>query len=426
MYYFSLLVLQALFFIKLVVMSTQNPSSVRLFFGKGGLLPQEEMLEVGKKSQTLVIGIPKESDKYENRVSLTPEAVELLVNNGHQILIEPGAGKAANYSDNDYSECGAYIVDNRKEVFKADIILKIAPLSIEEIDMLKGNQTIFSSLHLTRQSEEYIRKLIEKKVTAISHESLKDQYGCYPVMRSMSEIAGNTAVLIAAEYLSNVNEGKGVLLGGITGITPTEVVIIGAGTAGEFAARAALGLGAFVKIIDNSIHKLHRLQNNLGQRLHTSVFHPNVIEKALKSADVLIGAIHLTEKGPRFFVTEEMVQGMKKGAVIVDISIDQGGCIETSECRDHGDPVYTKHGVIHYCVPNIPSRVARTASIALSNVFAPILLKTSEAGGLKQMIKEDLGFRHGIYIYNGILTNNLIGNNFGIPSKDIDLLMAAF
>jgi len=408
-------------------MNGEENSSSRYSFGKGGLLPQEEMLEVSKKQRQLTIGIPKEPQKFENRVALTPEAVEVLVNNGHQVIIESQAGKGANYSDNNYSECGGFIIDNKKEVLKSDIILKIAPFLIDDIDHLKGNQqVIFSSLHASIQSEKYIRKLMQKKVTAIAFENIKDKNNYYPVIRAMSEIAGSTSILIAAEYLSNVNNGKGVMLGGITGITPTEVVILGAGTAAEFAARAALGLGAFVKLFDNSIHKLRRLQNNLGRRLHTSVFHPQVVEKALKSADVLIGAIHFGEKGPRFYITEEMVKGMKKGAVIVDISIDQGGCIETSECRNHNDPVFTKHGVIHYCIPNIPSRVARTASIALSNVFAPILLSTGESGGIKQQLKEDLGLRKGVYIYNGILTNNYISNYLGIPSRDIDLLIAAF
>jgi len=395
-------------------------------FGNTGLLPQEEMLEIGKKTEKLVIGIPKENRKYESRVGLTPEAVELLVNNGHEIIIEKDAGAAANYTNNDYSECGGLIVNKKSDVYQCDIILKIAPPTIEELELFKTNQVLFSSFHFLSLSEEYIRKLMQKKITALSFEGLKDKDNCYPVVRSMSEIAGTTSILIAAEYLSNVNEGKGVLLGGVTGITSTEVLIIGAGTAAEYAARAALGLGAFIKVFDPSITKLKRLQTNLSQRLFTSVFHPKVIAKHLKSADVVIGAIHFGERGPQHLISEEMVKKMKKGSVIVDLSIDQGGCIETSDCMIHSNPVYTKHGVIHYCVPNIASRVARTASIALSNVFNPLLLDIAEAGGIKNKMKEDIGLRHGVYIYNGILTNSRIGNYFGIPSKDIDLLMAAF
>jgi len=380
---------------------------------------------VQKKQHQLVIGIPKENDKYESRIPLTPEAVELLVNEGHRILIEKDAGKSANYIDTQFSENGGFIVDSA-DVYNADIILKIAPLTVKEIGHLRENQIVISSLHQNNYTEEYIRGLIQKRTSAISYENIKDQYECYPVVRSMSEIAGNTAVLIAAEYLSNVNHGKGVMLGGITGITPAEVVILGAGTAAESAARAALGLGAFVKVMDSSIHKMERLQNHLGMKLHTSVLHPQVLSKALKSADVVIGAIHFTDWNYQYVVTEEMVSKMKKGSVIVDISIDQGGCFETSETRDHGNPVFTKHDVVHYCVPNIPSRVARTASIALSNVIGPILIDIAHSGGLMPMLKNDLGIRHGVYMYNGILTSHAIGNQLGIPSQDINLLMAAF
>jgi alanine dehydrogenase len=406
-------------------MSPQH-SSLRFAFGKTGLLPQEEMLEVGQKQKKLVIGLPKEDEMIEGRVSLTPEAVEILVNNGHEVIIESNTGKAANYADNDYSERGGFLVKDKKSILQADVILKVAPLTLEEIEMLRGQQTVITSLLLMNQTEEYIRSLMAKKVTAIAFENIKDDNDCYPVVRSMSSIAGSTSVLIAAEYLSNAHGGKGVLLGGVTGITPTEVVIIGAGTAAEYAVRAAHGLGAFVKVFDNSVNSLVQMQVNLGKNLYTSVFHPQVLDKALKSADVLIGARQSFDKGPRFFVTEEMVKGMKKGSVIVDISISQGGCIETSEFRTLKDPVYTKHGVIHYSIPNFPSQVARTSSIALSNIFLPLILKTAESGGFTAQLKEDLGLRHGVYIFNGILTNQFIGNHFGIPSRDIDLLMAAF
>jgi len=400
-------------------------TSTKFIFGKSGLLPQEEILETLKQQKKLVIGIPKENTTIENRVGLTPEAVELLVNNGHEVIIESGAGWAANYSDNDYSESGGYIIKERKEIFLCDIILKIAPLSVEEIALLKGNQVVLSSLNLSTRNEEYIRMLIKKRVTAIALEEIKDNNNNYPVIRSMSEIAGTTSILIAAEYLSNNHNGKGVLLGGITGITPTEVVILGAGNAAEYAAKAALGLGATIKVFDNSITKLKQLQRNLSSQIYTSVFHLQVLKKSLKSADVLIGAIHKDDYY-QIFVTEDMIKDMKNGSVIIDMSIDQGGCIETSRVTSHQNPIFTKYGVIHYCVPNIASRVARTASIALSNVFAPLLLDIANAGGIKNHFKDNMGIRNGVYIYNGILTNNEIGNLFGIPSKDIDLLMAAF
>jgi len=407
-------------------MTQQESSGTRFTFGKATLLPQEEMLEVKKSPKQLIIGIPKEDQKNESRVALTPEAIEQLVDQGHQVIIESEAGKSANYHNTDYSECGGMIVEEKKHVFQTDIILKIAPLTLEEIDMLQEQSMVISSLHLNSQTEEFIRKLMGKKVTAISFENIKDEHNCHPVVRSMSTIAGTTSILIAAEYLSNVRGGKGVMLGGIPGITPAEVIILGAGTAAESAVRAAIGLGAHVKVFDSSVHRLRRLQNNIGQRLYTSVFHKQVMTRTLRSADVLIGAMYLIEKGPRFVITEEMVKKMKKGAVIIDISIDQGGCIETSECRNQQDPAFTKHGVIHYCVPNMPSRVARTASIAISNVFLPILIQMGESGGPTPFLKEYTGVRNGVYIFNGILTNEFIGKHFNIPSKDIELLMAAF
>jgi alanine dehydrogenase len=407
-------------------MTAATSTDSRYSFPNGGLLPREEMLEVGKKPKNLSIGLPSEDQNEESRVSLTPEAVEILVSNGHEVRIENNAGKASNYSNTEYSEKGAVIIDKKEEIYSSDILLKIAPPTQKELKLLNSQQILFSSLHLQSQNKEFMQELIARRVTAIAFEKIKDENNSYPVTSSMSAIAGNTAVLIAAEYLSNLRGGKGVMLGGITGITPTEVVILGAGTAAEYAVRAAMGLGAFVKVFDQSVPRLRRLQNSVGLRLHTSVFHPRVIKNALKSADVLIGAIHMIEKGPRFYVTEDMVKVMKKGSVIVDISIDQGGCVETSECRNQHDPVFTKHGVVHYCVPNIPSSVARTASIAISNVMLPLLLEMGESGGLNKKLKEDKGLRHGVYVYNGILTNEYIGKLFNLPSKDIDLFMAAF
>jgi alanine dehydrogenase len=407
-------------------MADQRPEPASNPLMYGGILPQEEMLAIGKKHKKLTIGIPREKQSFEQRVSLTPEAVEVLVDNGHEVILESKAGEAARYSDTDYSECGAFIVDSKKHVLNTDVILKVSPLESKEIEMLKGNQVILSTIHFGRQSEEYIRGLMDKKTTAIAIEQIKDEHGCYPIIQSMSSIAGISAINIAAELLSNQHGGKGILLGGISGITPTEVVIIGADTIAEFAARAAIGMGALVKIFDNSPHKLEELQRYLGQRCHTSIFHPKVLRRTLKSADVVIGALNLWDTGPRYFVTEDMVREMKKGSVIIDLSIDQGGCIETSEYRTLQDPVYTKYDVIHYSVPNLPSRAARTASIALSNIISPILVTIGSSGGFKPFLKANLGVRNSVYLYNGILTNEYLGNQFGIPSKNIDLLMAAF
>ena len=405
-------------------MSRLSPSQ-EFPFAKG-LMPQEEMLEVRKQTQKLVIGIPKESDETESRMPLTPEAVELLVGQGHEIVIEKEAGKLANYSDNDYSEKGAQIVDTKQEVFKCQIILKISPLLHNEIELLSENQIVLSSLHLTPNGGNLIRSLMQKRTTAIAFESIRDNDGAYPLVRAMSSIAGSTSILVAAEYLSNVNQGKGVMLGGVSGITPTEVVILGAGTAGEFAARAALGLGANVKLFDDSIKRLMEVQDILGQRLYTSIFHKQVLERVLKTADVVIGTVQPEENKGKLMITEDQVKLMKNGSVIVDLSIDRGGCFETSEVRNHKDPAYVKHGVIHYCVPNITARVARTSSIAISNVFTQMLIEIGDSGGIKQHLKDNAGLRHGVYIYNGILTNSYLGNLYNIPSRDINLLMAAF
>ncbi len=391
---------------------------------QSAMLPQEEMLEVARKKGKLFIGIPKEISFQENRVALVPDAVALLVNNGHHIIVESNAGKMANFQDHDYSEAGAEIVYSPEEVYKANIILKVAPPSLEEIAMMQQNQTLISTLQLPIQPENFIKQMMAKKITGIAFEWIKDDDGIYTVIRSMGEIAGLTSILIAGEYLSNVNNGQGSILGGISGISPTEVIILGAGSVGQSAARAALGLGATVKVFDNSISRLRRLQSDLGTRVFTSVIQPRVLAKHLKSADVVIGAIRGKQGPTPMVVTEDMVSEMKAGSVIIDVSIDQGGCVETSEVTNHTKPVFRKYGVTHYCVPNIASRVSRTASYALSTIFAPILLSIGEEGGVNNMLRRDEGVRNGIYLYNGILTNKVLGEMFCLPYKDINLLMA--
>ncbi len=392
---------------------------------KGALAPQEEMLEVARKKGKLYIGIPREIAFQENRVPLVPDAVALLVNNGHRILIETGAGKAAHFDDKDYSEAGAEIAHTPEEVYKADIILKIAPPTLEEIELMKPKQTLFSALQLTVQPEDFLKKLITKKLNCVAFDLVMDEAGIFPIIRAMGEIAGGASILIAAELLSNVNQGVGSILGGISGISPTEVVIIGAGTVGEFAARAALGLGATVKVFDNSTSRLRRLQNQLGTRVFTSVIVPRVLEKHLRTADVAIGALRASKGRTPCIVTEGMVSEMKNGSVIVDVSIDQGGVFETSHVTNHSKPVFKKHGVIHYCVPNIASRVARTASFAFSSIFSQIIMNMGDEGGFDGLVRRDAGVRNGVYVYNGILTNQYMAEAFNLPYKDINLLMAA-
>ena len=393
---------------------------------KSAFMPREEQLEKTVNRRQMSIGMPRDVRDNEKRISLTPEAVKILTDAGHEVFIERGAGQGSSYSDNKYSENGAVLSDSSQKVYECDLVIKTAPFDENEVELLRGNQLVISFMNVAMMGEVTLASMMRKRVTALASEKIKDSDGVLPVVESMSEISGITSVLLASDFLSGTSGGKGVMLGGVTGVTPTEVVIIGANTAGENAARAALGLGAIVRIFDNSVHRLRRFQNLLGQRLYTSTFHPQVLKKALKSADVLIGALGAEDLRPWFYVTEDMVQGMKRGSVIIDLSVDSGGCVETTECRALKDPLYEKHGVIHYSAWNLPSRVPRTASIALSNVFRPLIQEIADAGGVTPMLKFNNGLRTGVYIYNGILTNELLGQKFGILSKDINLLLAAF
>jgi len=393
--------------------------------GSTFMLPKEEMLEIRRKGRKIRIGIPSDKEKVEYRVPLTPQAVELLVSYGHDILIEKEAGKAASYSDEEYRMAGALVMDDRKEIFECDIILRVSPFDEPEIDMLKGHQALISNLQINAHCPNSIAKLMQKKLTNIAYEYMEDEDGMKPIVQLMSQISGSTAVILINEYMSKSREGKGVLLGSVTGISPAELVILGSGTAAEFAAKAALGLGAIVKVFDDNICSLRKLEEKLPQRIFTSVYYPKVVRKALKSADAVLGAMPVSGT-PTFRINEDMVQKMKPGSVIIDLNVSQGGCFETSRCTDLNSPTFVEHGVIHYCVPNLPAIVARTASIALSNVLIPILISIGEIGGIDNYIKSSKSFRKGVYMYNGILTNSNLSEKFNIPYKDIDLLLSVF
>jgi len=385
----------------------------------------EETLDVKAKGKELFIGIPKETSFSENRIALTPEAVGVMVANGHRVVIETKAGEGASYSDKDYSDAGAKIAQTKREVFECDILVKSAPVSESECELLKPKQYIISPIHLAVMKREILQKMMDKKITALSFENLKDDSGHNPIVRSMSEIAGSAVMLIAGQYLNNANNGKGVLVGGISGIPPTKVVIIGAGIVGEYAARTALAMGASVKIFDNSIYRLKRLQNNIGGRLWTSVIEPQILAKQLKTCDVAVGALSSTGGRTPIIVTEEMVSNMRPGTVIVDVSIDRGGCFETSDVTTLENPVFRKYDVVHYCVPNIPSGFARTASQAISNVLMPLLLETAEDGGIANVVWYKINIRSGIYMFNGSLTNFYLSERFDLKYTDLNLLIAS-
>lgn len=392
---------------------------------KTSLYPQEQLQKVSKGKHSFFIGLPKEVSLQENRISLTPDAVALLVNNGHEVWVETKAGIGSKFSDKLYSDAGAKIVYSDQEVYKADVILKIEPPTLDEIELMHPGQALISAVQMGNLKAEYIHALLKKKVTALAYEFIEDKVGGMPIVRAMSEIAGSTVMQIAAEYLSTVNGGKGVILGGITGVPPTKVVIIGAGTVAEYAARAGLGLGADVQIFDNHLYKLRRVKHLLGQQLYTSTIDTITLNETLKTTDVLVGALRAEKGRARYVVTEEMVTRMKPDSIIIDLSIDQGGCIETSELTTLSKPIFRKHGIVHYCVPNIPSRVAHTATNALSNIFTPTILRAGEEGGIEEMIFSHKWFMKGVYTYKGGLTKEHIARKFGLKHKNIELLMAA-
>ena len=391
-------------------------------FTKQQLLPQEEKLEITRHKSELFIGIPKETSYQERRICLTPDAVNSLTSNGHRVLIESGAGISSSYTDKEYSDAGAEITVDTQKVFGCPFILKVEPLTTNEIEMVNPNTVVISAIQLKTRKVNYFEALSKKKITALAFEYIKDEDGSYPAVKSLSEIAGTASVLIAAELMIDNQFGKGLLFGNITGVPPTEVVIVGAGTVGEFAVKTALGLGASVKVFDNSITKLRRLQNNVRQNIFTSTIQPKSLLKALRRCDVAIGAMRGKERCP-VVVTETMVEHMKKGAVIVDVSIDTGGCFETSEITTHENPTFLKHNIVHYCVPNIPSRYSKTASLSISNIITPYLLQIAEDGGIESAIRCNQGLKNGIYLYHGIVTNKAIGEWFSIQYSDINLIV---
>lgn len=395
------------------------------FFTKGQYETQAEMLAVDENKKGVTIGIPKEVLTSEHRVSIVPHSIRTLIGYGHRVIVEKDAGEESSFSDIDYSEAGADIASSRDQVFKSNIVLKVAPPTLEEIDMMDQDAILISTMQIPSLTKEFLNKLKKKKITALAMEYLQSEDGTFPIVRIMSEIAGMVSMLTAAEYLTNTNKGRGVLLGGVSGVPPAKVVILGAGVVGEFAVKTALGLGASVRIFDNDISKLMRIQSVVGRQLHTSAINPVYLGYQLMSADVVIGAIHSKTGRTPILITEHMVSRMKEGSVIIDVSIDQGGCVETSEMTTHDNPSFVKHGVIHYCVPNIASKVSRTASVAVSNILTPLLLRTGGSISIEHLLYTSKGIRNGCYTYKGCLTNEYLSKRFDMKYTSLDLLLTS-
>jgi len=384
---------------------------------------QPEKIEVAQGGGKMTIGIPCEISSTENRVAVVPHSVKPLVMQGHEVIVQSGAGLRSSHDDHEYSEAGAQIGMSRQEVFKSDILLKVAPPTIDEIELLHPDQCLISALQLPILSESYVERLLRHRVTAVAMEYLQAADGSYPLVRTMSEIAGITAIQTAAELLCRSENGRGVLLGGVSGVPPAKVVILGAGVVGEFAIRTALSLGATVRVFDDNVYKLMRIQQIIGRRLYTSTLNPVQLQYQLLSADVVIGAVHSATGRSTIIVPEEMVMKMKEGSVIIDVSIDQGGTFETSEVTTLDKPTFTKHGVIHYCVPNIASKVSRTSSAAISNIITPLLIKAGHFGGIEALLNDHAGFRHGVYAYKGHLTNEYLAKRFGQKYTALELIL---
>ena len=387
-------------------------------FSEQELLPKEEKLEVIKKNPKFSIGIPKETCLNERRTCITPDAVQVLSQHGHEIRIEAGAGLGSFFTDQQYSEAGAIIVDSPSEAFSQDLVMKINPPTLEEINMLRPCTYLISALQINLRETAYFMKLAEKKVNAIAFEFITDDYHQRALVRLIGEIAGTASVLYSSELLSLSN---GLMLGGITGVRPTEVVIIGAGIVGEFAAKAAIGLGATVKVFDNSLSKLRRLHTLVDGRVPTSIIDPKELAKSLRRADVVIGALARMNQQP--VITEEMVVKMKKGSVIIDITIDHGKVSETSELTTMEQPYFIKHEVIHCGLPNLTSRIPRTTTKAISNFFLSYLLNYDQEGGFENMLVHTNQMKDSLYMYKGRHTKKSICERFNLTYHDINLLI---
>lgn len=372
------------------------------------------------REQKMNIGILKEDTKRELRVALTPAAVHSLISSGSNIYIEKEAGEAAHFSNQKYEEVGAKLVYTKDEVYgRSDIILKVAPPTENDLEQMHDSQVLITALHLAVAKPKITELLMQKHICAVAIELLEDEKGKLPILQAMSEIAGQMCIQVASRYLESNNKGRGILLGGVTAVPPASVVILGAGTVGYSAARMALGCGAQTIVLDRNLDRLRLLEHRLNYNVVTGLVNEYNIKKALQFADVLVGAVLIKGERTPHLVSEEMVKSMKPGSVIIDVSIDQGGCIETSRPTTIENPVYVLHNVIHYCVPNMPANVARTATYALTNSLLPYIQQVVESG-FEKTIEENAGFRRGICTYKGFCTHDSIAKRFDVEYRKIE------
>lgn len=391
-----------------------------------GLETLEERSKRTSSATSLKIGLPKEKSIDERRVSITPGGVSVLTANGHEVIIEKNAGIDANFEDQEYTEAGATVAYSDEDLYKkSELIVKVAPPTREELAMMQQNQILISALHLGNTSAEYLSTLMQKGITGIGFEYIKSQDGSFPIVRMMHEITGSLSLQLAAHYLESNTGGQGIMLGGISGVPPATVVILGAGIIAEYAARTALGYGAQVFVLDNDLAQLRRLENSLDRRILTAMANHQYLTSALSAADVVIGAAMVEGNRAPIWITDTMVESMKTGSVIVDTVMDQGGCISTSHPTTHSNPVFEKNGVIHYCVPNIPANAARTATYALNNVIAPFLLEIGDHSDINDALWSNISLRNGTYVYKKHTTRKTLSTTFNLPYRDIDMLIAS-
>ena len=395
------------------------------------LIPRAQRQATAEHAERLRVGVPSEALNGERRVALAPYAAGLLVANGHEVRIESGAGVASQFSDHEYAEAGCLVVPGPAEVYgDSDLVAKVFPPRPDELDLMRDRQVLISALHLGDLRPDTLKRLMDLRATAIGFEFIADADGTLPIVRMMHEISGSVAVQTAARLLESGAEidgkpGRGLMLGGISGVPPATVVILGAGVIGEWAARTAIGFGAHTVVLDTDLPALRQIEHTLDRRVTTAMANPQYVRQAVAGADVVIGAMMAQGQRSPVVVTEAMVSAMRQGSVVVDLVIDQGGCIETSRPTTPDQPTFVAHGVVHHCVPNLPSAVARTATYALSNALTPYLLDIGEAGSINDALWSNVSLRTGAYVYRRHLTKKSLAAMFGMPHRDIELLIAS-